>query len=464
MPASLTFSASTNQITSPNYTYDAAGDLTEDYSNSTTHTYQWDAEGRVSKVDSGNTWTFTYDAVGDRVAWVSGGTTYDHLFDPAGNWLGVAGSYSIAMLGNRPLTIYNSSETWFHHVNNIASRTFMVNHYGTPTQDMVFYPFGGLWLNWGGGGLEFADLPYRDTTTNTDLTMNRVTSPNLGRWHSPDPIAGNPTNPQSWNMYAYVANNPTTSIDPLGLCSSVGPGGGFDCSPEEAAQSNYSDPLGIFGILGGGGGGGGDCTMDGSPMSCGFASVLINQGAAAPCPGNVCSQWGTDPYTGNETYLTFYATAGGSAGYLSMYDWTQGVNDVNGTFLSNVAFQKYLRMSFANAIASQLVAVTIALQKMGTNQGEISNFVAYVNSNPGSIDVEGGNANFPSSGLGFNFDFGCPNGRCDLGDLGTLDFSHGSGSSFHLDTGDPYTDALGAAAHFGVDLFLGNSGYWVIPR
>ena len=104
----------------------------------TGHACRWDAEGRVSKVDSGNTWTFTYDAVGDRVAWVSGGTTYNHLFDPAGNWLGVAGSYSIAMLGNRPLTIYNSGETWFHHVNNIASRTFMVNHYGTPTQDMVF--------------------------------------------------------------------------------------------------------------------------------------------------------------------------------------------------------------------------------------------------------------------------------------------------------------------------------------
>ena len=250
MPAMLTVSPTSNQITTAGYTYDAAGDLTKDSSNSTAHTYQWDAEGRVSTVDGGTTWTFTYDAVGDRVAWVSGGTTYNHLFDPAGNWLGVAGSYSIAMLGIRPLVVYTSSETWFHHVNNIDSRTFMTGHYGTVLQDMVFYPFGGLWLNWGGGGLEFADLPYRDTTTNTDLTMNRVTSPNLGRWHSPDPLGGDVTNPQSLNRYAYVLNNPTTLTDPLGLdpCTSAntGPGGSYACSPEHAAQSNE----------GGGGGGG----------------------------------------------------------------------------------------------------------------------------------------------------------------------------------------------------------------
>jgi RHS repeat-associated protein len=271
-------------------------------------------------VDSGNTWTFTYDAVGDRVAWVSGGTTYNHLFDPAGNWLGVAGSYSLAMLGNRPLVVYSSAETWFHHVNNIDSRTFMTNHAGAVTQDMVFYPWGGAWNTSGGGGLEFADLTYDDANSNSQLTTYRLFSGNLGRWHSPDPLGGDVTNPQSLNLYAYVANNPTTSIDPLGLCSSVGPGGGFDCSPEEAAQSNYSDPLGIFGILGGGGGGGGDCTMDGSPMSCGFASVLINQGAAAPCPGNVCSQWNA-----NGHWSQFYAFAGAASAVNGFYSvWGVG--------------------------------------------------------------------------------------------------------------------------------------------
>ncbi len=44
-----------------------------------------------------------------------------------------------------------------------------------------------------------------------------------GRWPSPDAAglaAVNPSNPQSWNRYAYVLNNPLAWLDPLGL----GPG------------------------------------------------------------------------------------------------------------------------------------------------------------------------------------------------------------------------------------------------
>jgi RHS repeat-associated protein len=41
-----------------------------------------------------------------------------------------------------------------------------------------------------------------------------------GRWISPDPAglaAADPSNPQSWNRYAYTLNGPTYMIDPLGL-------------------------------------------------------------------------------------------------------------------------------------------------------------------------------------------------------------------------------------------------------
>ena len=47
----------------------------------------------------------------------------------------------------------------------------------------------------------------------------RRLSPGQGRWLSPDPgnAGADPSDPQTWNMYAYVRNNPTTFTDPTGL-------------------------------------------------------------------------------------------------------------------------------------------------------------------------------------------------------------------------------------------------------
>jgi RHS repeat-associated protein len=56
----------------------------------------------------------------------------------------------------------------------------------------------------------------------TDITLARFSSPNFGRWFTPDPIgkaAVQFADPQTWNMYAYVRNNPTTLTDPSGTCA-----------------------------------------------------------------------------------------------------------------------------------------------------------------------------------------------------------------------------------------------------
>jgi RHS repeat-associated protein len=213
------FNTSTNQLTTSGFTYDAAGNLTKDSSNAAAHTYQWDAEGRVASVDSGSTWAFTYNAVGNRVQWAYSGGTDEHLFDPAGNWLGNAGEYSAVWRGNVALAVYIWGDTLFNHANHLGSTTLRTNQAGTPIEDILFYPWGYVWQLWGSGGFNFAELPYTDLTTVTELTPARVFSPNLGRWHSPDPmwpVAVRLDDPQTWNMYAYVRNNPTGLVDPSG--------------------------------------------------------------------------------------------------------------------------------------------------------------------------------------------------------------------------------------------------------
>jgi RHS repeat-associated protein len=70
-----------------------------------------------------------------------------------------------------------------------------------------------------------------DSETNTDHFWARQYSPMQGRWMSPDPAgvaAVDPTNPQSWNRYAYVLNSPTNGTDPLGLYRPTADGGGGD--------------------------------------------------------------------------------------------------------------------------------------------------------------------------------------------------------------------------------------------
>jgi RHS repeat-associated protein len=61
----------------------------------------------------------------------------------------------------------------------------------------------------------------RDSETSLDHTWFRQYSSQFARWTSPDPAglaAVDPSNPQSWNRYAYVGNNPMNFTDPNGLC------------------------------------------------------------------------------------------------------------------------------------------------------------------------------------------------------------------------------------------------------
>jgi RHS repeat-associated protein len=60
------------------------------------------------------------------------------------------------------------------------------------------------------------------------IHMNaRVYDPDIGRFLSPDPTIAHPHNPQSFNRYSYVYNNPLNAIDPTGFqtnaVSSQGP-------------------------------------------------------------------------------------------------------------------------------------------------------------------------------------------------------------------------------------------------
>jgi RHS repeat-associated protein len=59
----------------------------------------------------------------------------------------------------------------------------------------------------------------RDAETGLDYFLARYYSGPQGRFTSPDPtmLSVNTLNPQTWNRYSYVLNNPLRYVDPLGL-------------------------------------------------------------------------------------------------------------------------------------------------------------------------------------------------------------------------------------------------------
>ena len=124
------------------------------------------------------------------------------------------------------LAEYYSGGTLFDHSDELGSVTTSTSYNGSASQERLFYPFGELWTGAGSSGMHqtFAKLPDYDAETDQYNTLNRHYTPS-GRWMSPDPGGVRVVHlddPQTWNMYAYVRNNPTTLTDPTGL---------FDCAP-----------------------------------------------------------------------------------------------------------------------------------------------------------------------------------------------------------------------------------------
>ncbi len=94
----------------------------------------------------------------------------------------------------------------------------------------------------------------RDSESNLDHTQFRKYSSSLGRWIHPDPgglAAVDPSNPQSWNRYAYVLNGPMTYTDPLGLvCSADAGGRDTPCNPGNSGGGGGSGSFGGYGTFG----------------------------------------------------------------------------------------------------------------------------------------------------------------------------------------------------------------------
>lgn len=232
----LSFSSSTNRITTSGFSYDSSGNLTND----SMHTYAFDGNDKIKSVDSTTT-AYLYDGEGRRVKKLLGESTRFVYgiggqliaeFDGSSGNLKKEYVYGGATLITIEPTAINSNGAQYSTGDHLGSPRVITNSSGSVVSRHDYLPFGEE-LGAGTGGrttsMGFSNSGdnnrkkftgyERDSETGLDFAQARYDSSTQGRFTSPDPFAASATisNPQTFNRYAYCSNNPVNATDPGGL-------------------------------------------------------------------------------------------------------------------------------------------------------------------------------------------------------------------------------------------------------
>ena len=205
--------------------YDAAGNTTVD----SFHTYLFSGGNQLASVDNGSTATYVYDAQGRRVQKKTSAGTVDYLYDLSGHQAAEVSSTGAWNRGEiyaagRHLVTYsggNSGTTYFDFTDWLGTERVRTDPTMATKETCTNLPFGDSQTCTGTNvsPLAFTGQQYdsEDNFTNFQFRQHDATQ---GRWLTTDPsglAAVDPTNPQTWNRYAYAVNNPANNVDPLGL-------------------------------------------------------------------------------------------------------------------------------------------------------------------------------------------------------------------------------------------------------
>ena len=217
-----TFNAANNRIANAGWVYDNAGNVIQTPNN---QTIAYDAEGRQTQFCTGSNCTqYVYDGEGRRVEKIDPGGTSVHIFVYMQD-----GQMAAEYTNAPPVTPLCTTcyLTWDH----LGSTRLVTDGSGNVVERHDFLPFGeeiavsgatdprygagysgSSWLTRKFTGAE------RDYESLLDFLQARYLASMQGRFLSPDPhnAGAHPTDPQTWNAYAYVGNNPLRYTDPSG--------------------------------------------------------------------------------------------------------------------------------------------------------------------------------------------------------------------------------------------------------
>ena len=215
-PTANVYNANSNRVNT--MAYDGAGNQTVVNGNSASY----DGENRLVTVTEapafgGGSETLLYDGLGQRVKKTMGSAVTVYVYDAGGQ---LAAEYATAT--NTP-----PCQTCYLSRDHLGSVRLVTDGNGNVVARHDYLPFGEeVPANTAGRNAQFGvtdnlDPKFtgqmRDSESGLDFFNARYFSAAQGRFTSPDPGSMDLSNPQSFNRYSYVRNNPMNATDPSGM-------------------------------------------------------------------------------------------------------------------------------------------------------------------------------------------------------------------------------------------------------
>ncbi len=288
-----------NHLVASGYAYDAAGDMTSEAG----FTYGFDAEQRITSAAGVN---YLYDGNGLRVE-KSSGTLYwrSVLGDTLAESDGSGNIKNEYIFLDRRIARVSSGVVNYFLAEPLGTIHTITSATGVPCYDANFTPYGQEMIdpnvsdtcpsNYKFDGYEF------DSETGLYYARARYYNPRIGRFMSPDLLAGTSLDPQTLNLYAYVENSPTVLCDPTGKQQSAG-GCPLILAGTGDNVTNSKDILDLANDIG--------------------ANVVFAQ----PSMASALSQdlFGANQAALNAVQLGIQASSSGSSGPSSVFGWSSG--------------------------------------------------------------------------------------------------------------------------------------------
>ena len=216
------------------YQYNANGDLISQTDSTGTTTYSYNVLGELVGVVSptAGTTTYQYDALGYMVSHTENGQVTTNLIDPTGlgnvvgqfnSAGGVLDHYTYGLGLTSQVTGAGTSN--YYNFDLTGNTTQLTGPDGTVLNSYSYLPFGERLSTTGSAANPFTyegQLGVVTASASLYLMQSRFYAPSLGRFTSPDPsvLGGGDV-----NLYRYVANQPTATVDPQGLSGVPAAGG-----------------------------------------------------------------------------------------------------------------------------------------------------------------------------------------------------------------------------------------------